>query len=193
MEIMFKDIFDTTIWLIFKPSDAWKMLRKKRTDDKEKILSGYVYPFIGLITVTTFLGILFTRKEFDIQIALKSSIYTLISVFGGFFLSSSLLNEIWRGRLFKRRKDITLCQHFVAYSSSLMFSLHILLSLLPEFFFLRLFVLYTVYIVWEGSAAYMDVKASEQIKFVSTATAIILLTPLLLELILGLLIPGLKL
>ena len=144
---MFKDLFNTTVSLIFKPSEAWKVLSEKRTDDNEKFLSGFVYPFIGLITIAAFLGVLFTRKEFDIQIALKAAILALLSVFGGFFLATYWVNELWRV-VFKRDKNIKLCQTFVGYSLALMFSLNILLSLLPEFFFLRFFVLYTIYIVW---------------------------------------------
>jgi cation transport ATPase len=188
---MFKDLFNTTISLIFRPSETWKALDEKRTDDNEKFLSGFVYPFIGLVTVAVFLGVLFTRKEFDVQIALKSAILALLSAFGGFFLASYLMNEVWHS-LFKREKNMKLCQNFVGYSSALMFSLNILLSLLPEFFFLRFFVLYTIYIVWEGAIPYMGVQESEQLKFVSFATAIIIATPLVLEFILGLLMPGLR-
>jgi cation transport ATPase len=188
---MFKDLFSTTISLLLKPSEAWGRLSEKQTDDHEKFLSGFVYPFIGLVTMVAFLGILFTRKEFDIQIALRAAILALLSAFGGFFLASYLLNEVWRS-LFKREKNMNLCQHFVGYSSVLMFSLNILLSLLPEFFFLRFFVLYTIYIVWEGAIPYMEVKESEQLTFVSFATVIIVATPLVLEFMLGLLMPGLK-
>jgi cation transport ATPase len=188
---MFKDLYNTTISLIFRPSKAWRALREKRTDDNEEFLSGFVYPFIGMITLAAFIGVFFTRREFDIQIALKSAILSLLSVFGGFFLASYLVNEMWRS-LFKREKNIKLCQNFVGYSSALMFSLDILLSLLPEFFFFRFFVLYTLYIVWEGAVPYMDVRESEQIKFVSFSTSIIIVAPYVLELILCLLMPGLR-
>ncbi|MDR2914017.1 MAG: hypothetical protein LBV74_04150 [Tannerella sp.] len=188
---MFKNLFNTAISLIFKPSDAWKGLSEKRTDDNESFLSGYVYSFIGMITLAAFIGVLFTRKEFDLQIALKASILALLSAFGGFFLASYFINELWH-TLFHRERNIKLCQCFVGYSSSLMFSLNIVLSLLPEFFFLRFFVLYTIYIVWEGAIPYMDVEESEQLKFVSISTIIIVLTPLIIEFILGLLMPGLR-
>jgi hypothetical protein len=188
---MFKDLYNTTISLIFSPSKAWRDLREKRTDDNEKFLSGFVYPFIGMITLSAFLGVLFTRKEFDIQIALKSAILSLLSVFGGFFLASYLVNEMWY-TLFKGRKNIKLCQNFVGYSSVLMFSLDILLRLFPEFFFLRFLLLYTIYIVWEGAIPYMDMQESEQLKFVGFSTAIIIGTPYILRFILGLLMPGLK-
>lgn len=189
--VMFKNLFNTAISLIFRPSDAWKGLREKRTDDHESFLSGYVYPFIGMITLAAFIGVLFTRKEFDLQIALKASILALLSAFGGFFLASYFINEVWH-TLFHRERNIKLCQCFVGYSSSLMFSLNIVLSLIPEFFFLRFFVLYTIYIAWEGAVPYMDVEESEQLKFVGISTIIIVLTPLTIEFILGLLMPGLR-
>ena len=85
-----------------------------------------------------------------------------------------------------------LCQRFVGYSSSLMFALNIVLMLLPEFFFLRIFILYTFYIVWEGAGPYMQVEENERLKFVGIATAVILLTPALIEVLLFLLMPGLR-
>lgn len=176
---------------MFKPAEAWRVLREKRTEDSEKFLSGYVYPFIGLIAIAGFFGILFARKEFDVQIALKSAILSSLSSFGGFYLAAYLMNEAWHS-LFKREKNMKLCQSFVGYSSALMFSLNIVLSLLPEFFFLRFLVLYTVYIVWEGAIPYMEAGEAEQLKFVSYSTAIIVVTPYFLEFILGLLMPGLK-
>ena len=101
-----------------------------------------------------FLGVLFTRKEFDVELALKSSIRTLVAAFGGFYLASYLLNEIWQG-WFKREKDMKLCQRFVGYSSSLMFALNIVLMLLPEFFFFAyICVIYILYRMGRGWPLY---------------------------------------
>ena len=187
---MYKEIFQWVIAIITQPAKAWDLLTKK--DEKnDEFLSRFVYPLIGLVTVAAFLGVLFTRKEFDIELALKSSIKTLVSSFGGFYLASYFLNELWQG-LFKREKDMKLCQRFVGYSSSLMFALNIILMLLPEFFFLRIFILYTLYIVWEGAGPYMQIEENIRLKFVSITTAIILITPLLIEFILVLLMPGLS-
>jgi hypothetical protein len=187
---MYKEIFKWVIAVISQPGKAWEMLTKKE-EDNDEFLSRFVYPLIGLVTAAAFIGVLFTRKEFDVELALKSSIKTLVSSFGGFYLASYLLNEIWQG-LFKREKDMKLCQRFVGYSSSLMFALNIVLMLLPEFFFLRIFILYTFYIVWEGAGPYMQVEENIRLKFVGIATAVILITPALIEFVLFLLMPGLR-
>ena len=187
---MYKEIFRWVIAIISQPAKAWVLLAKKG-EKQEEFLSRFVYPLIGFVTVAAFLGVLFTRKEFDIELALKSSIKTLVSSFGGFYLSAYLLNELWQG-FFKRTKDMKLCQRFVGYSSSLMFALNIVLMLLPEFFFLRIFILYTFYIVWEGAGPYMQVEEKERLKFAGIATVVILLTPAVIEFVLFMLMPGLR-
>ncbi len=73
-----------------------------------------------------------------------------------------------------------------------MFALSIILALLPEFFFLRIFVLYTFYIVWEGAEPYMKVEEPVRMKFTCVATGIILLTPTIIGFLLFMLMPGLR-
>lgn len=187
---MYKEILKSVIAIISQPGRAWEILAKKE-EKGDEFLSRFIYPLIGLVTVAAFLGVLFTRKEFDVELALKSSIKTLVASFGGFYLGAYLLNEAWQG-FFKREKDMKLCQRFVGYSSSLMFALNIVLMLLPEFFFLRIFILYTFYIVWEGARPYMQVEEKDRLKFAGITTVIILLTPAAIELLLFMLMPGLR-
>ncbi|MGM9760864.1 MAG: YIP1 family protein [Parabacteroides sp.] len=187
---MYKDILRRVIAIISQPRRAWHMLAKKQ-ENHEEFLARFVYPLIGLMTVVAFVGVLFTRKEFDVELALKSSIKTLVSSFGGFFLAAYVMNEIWQGWL-NRQKDMQLWQRFVGYSSSLMFALNIVLMLLPEFFFLRIFILYTLYIIWEGADIYLGVTEPVRLRFVVIATGVILLMPNIIEFVLALLMPGLS-
>jgi hypothetical protein len=187
---MFSEIFKIIVAIISQPLKTWEILAKKE-EEGEIFLSRFVYPLIGVVSVAAFVGVLFTRKEFDVELALKSSIRTLVSAFGGFYLASYLLNEFWQA-FFNREKNLKLCQCFVGYASSLMFALNIVLTLLPEFFFLRIFVLYTFYIVWEGAKPYMQIEEAERMKFVGITTTLILLTPWMIEIVLSMLMPGLR-
>lgn len=162
----------------------------KKDEDNEEFLSRFVYPLIGLVTVSAFLGVLFTLKDFNIELALKSAIKTLVSTFGGFYLASYAMNELWQSWC-KRAKDLRLWQRFIGYASSMMFTLNIVLTLLPEFFFLRIFIFYTFYIVWEGVGPYLGVENKNRLRFVSVTTGIILFAPIVIEFILTLLMPGL--
>lgn len=187
---MFKEIFKWVVLVISQPAKAWEKLYQKE-DNQDDFLARFVYPLIGIVTVAAFLGILLTRKEFDVELALKATIKTLVAVFGGYHLSVYLLNEIWNG-MFKREKNTALWQRFVGYSSGLMFVLSAVLMLIPEFFFLRIFVLYTFYIVWEGAQSYMGVEENERLKFVVITTLIILAIPYVIQFVLSLLMPGLR-
>ena len=187
---MYKEIIKWVVAIISQPTKAWAVLAKKEVK-QEEFLSRFVYPLIGLMTAAAFIGVLFTRKEFDLQLALKSSIRTLVSAFGGFYVGAYLMNELWQG-LFKRKKDMDLWMRFIGYSSSLMFALNIVLTLLPEFFFLQIFVAYTFYIIWEGAGPYMGVEVKIRLKFVAITTVVTLLAPAAIQFALSLLMPGMS-
>jgi hypothetical protein len=74
-----------------------------------------------------------------------------------------------------------------------MYALNVVLMLLPEFFFLRVLVLYTFYMIWEGAPIYMGVSDNERLKYTSIASAIILIVPVAVEKVVVMLMPGLKL
>ena len=186
---MYKEILKWVIGLISQPTKAWHVL-SKREENHEAFLSGFIYPLIGLVTIAAFAGVLFTMKQFDLEHALKEAIRALVSSFGGFYVGAYLMNEIWQG-LFKRKKDLNLWLRFVGYSSSLMFALNIVLQLLPEFFFLQVFVLYTFYIVWEGAISYMKIGEHERMKFTFITTIVVLATPFVIEKMMGMFMPGL--
>jgi hypothetical protein len=188
---MFNDIFKWLTGLVFKPAETWEKLSRQK-EDQETFLSRFVYPLIGLIALSAFLGVLFTRKTFDLEIALKASIRAFISSAGGFFLSAYLISRIWT-QLFKQPEDTKLCRYFTGYASSLMFALNIIMDLLPEFFFFRFAVLYTVYIIWESTVSFMKLPDSRRLAFSISASAVIIATPLAIYCLLFLLMPGLRL
>jgi hypothetical protein len=189
---MYQELVKWVIAIVSQPGKAWKELSEKE-EKGDDFLTRFVYPLIGLITVAAFIGILFKQKEFSVELALKTSIKALVSYFGGFFLAAYFLNELWQ-IMFKQEKDIKLCQRFVGYSSAFMYSLAIILLLLPasDFFFLYFFVVYTVYIVWEGATPYMKVPDAEHVKFTIIASVLIVALPEIIGMFLFMLMPGLR-
>jgi hypothetical protein len=74
-----------------------------------------------------------------------------------------------------------------------MYALNIVLALVPDLFFLQAFLLYIFYIVWEGAEVYMAVdNEDERLRFTGVVTLIVLVAPWLVETLLTLLMPGLK-
>ena len=187
---MFGNIFKRLTAIILNPGNTWTELSYQE-EERDTFLSQFIYPLIGIIALAAFLGVLFTRKEFDFEIALKIALRTVIAVAGGFFLGAYCLNEVWKS-VFNQPKDMALCRFFMGYASSLMFVLFIITALLPEFFFLYIFVLYTVYIIWEGAVVYMQVEEENRLKFTVIASVIVILTPFVIEHALRMLMPGFR-
>ena len=187
---MFNNIYKRLTGLILRPGATWEQLSRQE-ERQELFLSRFIFPLIGIIVLSAFLGELFTRKEFDFEVALKITLRTAIAITGGFFLGAYLLNEVWKG-LFKQLTDIELCRFFVGYASAFMFVLYIITSLLPDFFFLQVLGLYTVYMVWEGAVVYMNVEEEAQLKFTVIASLIVIVTPFVIEHALRMLMPGFR-
>lgn len=188
--IMLKDIARLILDITLQPAVTWKKLDEEQVE-QGVFMKKTLYPMFAIITLTAFLGVLFTRKEFDFELAIKSAILAFLTFFGGFFLSVYLLNEVAE-KYFKLPKNSRLSVLFVGYSSLSMYAIYIILTLIPQFFFLRIFYLYTVYIVWEGVIPFMKIDESDQLKFTVASTVIVLLVPFLIDTILFFLMPGFR-
>ncbi|MDR2495649.1 MAG: hypothetical protein LBD21_00755 [Tannerellaceae bacterium] len=200
---MYRELIRLVAAIIAHPGKTWQQLAAK-TEQKDEILTRFVYPLIGLATLAAFAGIFFTEKHFVVELALKAAVRTCVACFGSFFLAAWILNETW-SKLFRHAPDIKLCRRFTAYSSTMMFALEILLGILPEgdFFFLRAFLLYTAYIVWEGAPAYMGINnqmvkiarasMSARMALAVIITTLIILLPMIINYLMFLFLPGLRL
>ncbi|MDR2498899.1 MAG: hypothetical protein LBD28_05610 [Tannerellaceae bacterium] len=199
---MYKELIRLVGTIIARPAKTWQELARK-TERKEELFTRFVYPLIGLASLAAFVGILFTEKHFKVELALKGAITTCVACFGSFFLTAWILNEAW-SRLFSRTSDLRLCQRFTGYSFSMFFVLEILLGILPEgdFFFIRIFLLVTAYIVWEGSPAYMGinnqtvqilkVSISARLALTAIITLLVILLPIVIKQLMFLFLPGLR-
>lgn len=198
---MIKILFEQLYRLIFQPAKAWNILSEKaentqsslnkRQSENDSFFKDYLYPAIGIVALLSFLGILFNRKEFDVQLALKATISATLSLFVGFYLASFLLSEAM-GRLFSEEKHYRRCERFAGYSSALVYVLYMFLAVFPEFSFLYLLSLYSIYMIWEGATPYMHIAEDQKVKFTVIASAIILLSPVLISKIIYMTMPGMR-
>lgn len=146
------------------------------------MLAAFVYPLIGLCGLAVFLGSLsFSFDAFSLQTAMTKACAVLVSLFGGYFLSSYLVN-LYGMKALKREHELILCQQFVGYSMSVLFVLDIVLGLFPSFFILRwILQFYIVWVVWEGAQKLMMVKEEKLLSYTLIVSAIIILSPIVLK------------
>lgn len=187
---MFRELFNRLAGLILKPADMWKQL-SDREEDQETFFARYFCPLLGLTALAAFTGVLCSRKEFSAEIALKSAIKATTSMIAGYFLAARLLNEVWQ-IAFRRPSNLRDWYCFTGYASAPMFALHMALALVPEFFFLRVGILYAAFVIWEGATPYLGVREEERLKFTVIVSTLVILAPLAIDYLLFLLMPGLR-
>lgn len=182
---MLKNIFITIVRLITAPQDAWRDLSNE-IDKQKNFQDKYLYPIVGIVALTSFIGGLWFTRDGNLQIALKNAIVSAVTVFAGYYIASFILNEIApRFGLLKNQEHF---QRFVGYSSALLYALYIVLPLLFDFFVLWFFAFYTAYIVYVGAQIYIETKEEKRTNFTITATILVLLIPMLINSILTFLI-----
>ncbi|MEG0948106.1 MAG: hypothetical protein RR212_05360 [Bacteroidales bacterium] len=188
---MYKVILQTILSLGTSPIPSWKRLAEKNTSDSTEFLNKFFYPLLGLTTLATFVGILWNRKGFELEYALKSASLTLMTLFAAFFLSSFVLNKLFV-RFFKQADNLQHTQHFVGYVLSFSYVIHMLMALLPALFFLKFGVLYIPYIIWVGSESFIQIEEKNRIRFMVITTAVLFILPSVIEKVLLFLMPRLS-
>lgn len=181
---MLKEIILKIFQIITNPEASWEKLSTHESHDS--FINRYLHPIFGVISLTSFVGGLWIVPDGNLQTALKSAIISLVTVYGGYYIASYILNEFLPR--FNIPKDEPKVQQFVGYSSALIYALFIALPFLSDFFILWIFALYTVYIVYTGYGVYIVGKDEHRMNFTGVAATSILLTPAVINGILSFLI-----
>lgn len=177
---MYKQLFQIIVSLGVSPIPSWKKLAENDTSDSAVFLNKFIYPLLGLTTLANFVGILWNRKGFPIESALKSASVTLVSLFAGFFLAAYLLNKILV-RYFGKSDNLSHTQYFVGYIASFGYVIQIILSLLPTLFFVRFALLYVIYVIWVGSESFMQIEEKMRIRFMVITSIILFVAPVIIQ------------
>ena len=181
---MFKKIVLLIIQIVTAPELTWRKLTDE--EDHETFLNHYLYPIFGVVALTSFVGGLWFVSGGSLEVALQNTIINLVTLYGGYYIGSYILNETLPKLGIP--KNETHSQQFVGYSSALIYALFIVLPFLSDFFVLWLFAFYTAYIVYIGYGVFIIGKEDMRMYFTGIATASILLTPALINVILSFLI-----
>jgi len=186
---MLKRAFLLISRLMMEPNKTWTELSESKEKDNEDFYKSYLYPIFGIIALFSFVGILIGDKPEFLQTALKAVIKQLSVYMGGFYLASYIMSDYVYPK-FKQEKNKLLCEKFVGYSSALVFAVAMVQSLFPSLFFLQILALYSVYLIWVGAIHYIKVDENNWVKFTIHSSFIVLLSPMLILLLIGLLFPN---
>ena len=174
---MFKDALKTASRVIFSPQVAWEYISMRGTINLYK---KFLIPLWVIIIVSAFIGGLFVSADNSFEHGIKNLIIDAFVLYVGFHMSVFFLNE-YAKKQEVAEKDRKKAEIFVAYSSSLIYLVNIIVSILPAFFFLWLFSIYTFYIVYIGAEIYYQIIPEKRMSFMTVATLFIIGIPLILR------------
>ena len=161
------------------PAKAWAEI--DREDDQKKVMSEFVYPMIGLCGLSVFLGTFIGNTEgvSAFQVAMTRCCAIFVSLFGGFFLSSYLMNLLGQ-KMLGREEEKELNQQFVGYAMVVTFALDIIGGLFSVSLLQWIFQFYTIFVVYEGAKTLMGVEGKSLTRYSLIASVIIILCPSLI-------------
>lgn len=178
----YKEIFRIALLLISSPAKAWEEIRLE--EDKRKVHTAFVYPMIALCSLSVFLGALFDKgwgSPAAFQYAMTECCVMAVSLFGGYFLASYVINEI-AVKYLQLPNDINSIYQLVGYSQVVIFLTNIVTGIFPSFTFIGLLSLfYTVYVVWEGTTILLNIKEEIKLKFTLIVSFFIIICPILIQ------------
>lgn len=186
---MYKKIYHKVKLIILDPALSWKDLEVNDEQESNPV-TDYFLPLLLAGTFSFIIGLLVFQNS-DIQLVIKKSVVHFLSFFGGFFLSVFCIKTFIQKR-YKREVDINKINRFVAYSSTIMLVVNIIVGLFPnDLFFMKIFNVYTFYVISQGVALW-DIEEKEQSLFVLFTAAVILFSPSVIKEILILMMPGMN-
>ncbi len=190
---MYKNLF-IHLWRVNRyPANVWKEAVDS-PDTKKSYLSDFFYPLVGLASFAAFISCFFdgdlTFKQ-QVTQGIQLFVISFAALFGGFFLSARVLNWAFV-RWFGLPTRLDKAEKLTVYAQAPVLAVSVLTQLIAELFFLKLLFLYVFAIVWEAAINYYEIPPKLQGRFTLLAGAVILLSPQLIEMVLKLLLPGLK-
>ncbi len=173
--------------LLVKTGNEWKDIADENKDGQE-IINRFSLPLLALCTLATFLGSIFNNEGADFETALKVSLTTFLSYYGSFYLATLLINLTKPVFQFKPNRSKTLT--LVAYSYGLFLALDTIVGLFPEFYPIKILVLYAAFLVWEGVVPMLEVSEEHRMGLSLISAIAIIILPFILDKVLLLIIPG---
>ena len=172
----YKNLFNVVVALISSPQKAWGQI--KESDNQSNVMSEFVYPMIGLCALSFFIGALIeSRADVDfVQVAMSGCCAVAVSLFGGFFLASYLV-DILGQKYLKRGSQYELSSRFVGYSMSIIFVLQIITGIIKVKLLFWLLQFYVLFVAFEGARSLMKVERDKITHYTLIASAIIIFCP----------------
>ncbi|NPA37604.1 MAG: hypothetical protein GXO47_12240 [Chlorobi bacterium] len=172
---MFRRIFVRIKGFFVRPGMEWAAVFNEKLSVRELLLS-YNMPLILLSAFAVFFGTLINYHSAGVEVAITHAVYTFItflfSLLVSYFIVLKLLSVLKTGT--EKEKIFKL----VALPSLVIYLIHLIVTLMPEVFFLRLVNFYAAFLIWEGYNRILTEAKQKKVLLSLITSATVLLLPL---------------
>lgn len=178
---MYRNLGERIKGLVVSPGTEWQKIHRESTTFND-ILGNFALPLIGLVALGTFLSHMINQQAFIFEFALKKAIMIFTALFGGTFLSWFLVYKLMK--YFRMVTSRELAAKLTIYSSAPLYVVSLVSVLIPEFFFVHIFVLYSLYLCYIGVRGPAGPPPERQMAFALFVFAALVIIPYLLRIVL---------
>lgn len=169
--------------LLFSTDKSWQKISKEK-ENHEEFINNFLFPIFGFISITTFIGGMWIANNGGIHYALKITIAVVTALFGGFYVASILINELFPK--YGMVKDKLIAQQFVGYSSIVIYLIYLFLPFLQGLNIIWALALYSLLLIYSGVNHFLEIDKDKRVLFSIIAFIVIFLSPILLNYLLQL-------
>ncbi len=179
------DLLKNIILVIISPRVGWEEINQA-TIPTGRVLSSAFYPLLALLALSAFVPGLYD-STLTLSMLLMDAIILFAAYFFTYFISSYLLGGFYP-ELVKTKGAHDRLDDYIIYNLIFLVVLRIVHNLLPGDFTPVLFLmLYMPWMAYRGLGN-LGIKENKATKFVIIASVLLLLTPFVIEWVLGLII-----
>ncbi|MDP4201541.1 MAG: hypothetical protein Q8861_02515 [Bacteroidota bacterium] len=174
---MYKEIIKKIILLLAKPEVAWPQFMREGFTNKQ-ILKQFCYPLMGVASVLKIIqeAIFHRHPAYPIHVLIVHGLVYFGSLLASFYLLQYILKI-----LMQKRYNITPTKEqssiVIGYGLVIVFLLFIATAVMPSFFFLWIFYLYTAFLLWVAAESVFNLKVEERGVFVIGMTFFMMIVP----------------
>jgi hypothetical protein len=163
LKAVYLQVYAVSKDVIINPIEFWRK-QKDINEDTTELLKILVLPLLAAVLVAVFLGGFFRGDYFSVGISLlwvtREIILLSILYFGGVFITRELV------RRFGYDVEIPVLQKLVSYSLVPHMVVSVVTGLLPFFFFLDVFGIYSLYVFWLGARRLLPFPKETRDKYI---------------------------
>ena len=174
---LYKNIYRQALSMVKETELSCRQLRDRDQESTIGATRRYALPFIALISLSIFVGYFINAKNPQFEFAVLKTLFNFLAITTGYLLSVIVCKKT-TAQLFHYNITQKEAETVIAYSSTTIFSLHIIMAFFPGFFFLQLLGLHTLYLLWCMSSDYIQIEERYKTYFMLLNTTSIVLLPI---------------